>query len=115
MDLLSIKRLIKAFRNSCQGLAAACSYETAFVQELIVTIILIPVAIHVGETPVQRVLLIGSLLLVLIVELFNSALEAVVDRISEEKHPLSGRAKDYGSLMVLIAILNAGVVWLLAS
>lgn len=112
-QLLSTKRLLNALRYSSQGFIAACRHETAFVQELIVTIVLTPVAIHFGATPVQRVLLIGALLLVLIVELLNSAIEAVVDRISAEQHPLAGRAKDYGSLAVLLAIVNAVFVWVL--
>jgi len=95
------------------GLAAAAKHEDAFRQELILVVLLAPVALWLGNTGVERALLIGSLILVLIVELLNSAVEATVDRISFENHRLAKRAKDIGSAAVMLALVNAGVVWLL--
>ncbi|VAW97849.1 Diacylglycerol kinase [hydrothermal vent metagenome] len=93
------------------GLIAAYKNEAAFRQELWLTIILAPVAIYLGHTGVERALLLGSLFLVLIVELLNSAIEAVVDRIGSEHHELSGRAKDIGSAAVMLALLNLTIIW----
>ena len=95
------------------GLAAAAKHEDAFRQELILVVLLTPLALWLGNTGVERALLIGSLILVLIVELLNSAVEATVDRISFENHRLAKRAKDIGSAAVMLALVNAGVVWLL--
>ncbi len=106
-----ILRLYKATLYSLQGLRAAFRHEAAFREEVFLSIILIPLGVWLGETGVERALLIGSLLLVLIVELINSAIEAVVDRISDERHELSGRAKDVGSAAVLIALINVIVIW----
>jgi len=108
-----IKRLIKALAWSLSGLKKAFQDEIAFKQEVILFIILAPLGIWLGETNVEKCLLVGALFLVLIVELLNSALEATVDRIGEEIHPLSGKAKDIGSAAVVLALLNAGVVWAL--
>lgn len=104
-------RLIRAFNCSMAGLRSAVKYETAFQQELLLCILLVPLGLWFGHTGTERALLVGSLFLVLIVELLNSALEAVVDRISTEQHPLSGKAKDLGSAAVLIALANLVVVW----
>ena len=106
-----ISRIIKATGYSWAGLRAAFKHEAAFRQELALCLVLIPLAIWLGQTGVERALLIGSLLLVLIVELLNSALEAVVDRFGGEQHELSGRAKDIGSAAVFIALLAVIVVW----
>ena len=103
---------MNATRHSLAGLAAAGN-EDAFRQELILVALLSPVALWLGDTGVERALLIGSLILVLIVELLNSAIEATVDRISLENHRLAKRAKDIGSAAVMLALLNAAAVWLL--
>lgn len=106
-----INRIFKATGYSWAGLKAAFKHEAAFRQELLLCLALMPLGIWLGQTAVERALLIGSLLLVLIVELVNSALEAVVDRFGGEQHELSGRAKDIGSAAVFIALLNVIVVW----
>jgi diacylglycerol kinase (ATP) len=88
-------------------------HEDAFRVELILVILLAPAALWFGDTGIERALMIGSLVLVLIVELLNSAVEATVDRISFENHRLAKRAKDIGSAAVMLSLVNAGVVWLL--
>ncbi len=88
-------------------------HEDAFRWELTLVALLTPLALWLGSTGVERALLIGSLLIVLIVELLNSAVEATVDRISFENHRLAKRAKDIGSAAVMLSLVNAGVVWLL--
>lgn len=108
-----ITRIINAAGYSWAGLSAALKHEAAFRQELVLSIILIPAGAWLGHSGVERALLIGSVLLVLIVELVNSAIEAVVDRFGEEQHELSGRAKDMGSAAVFVALVNVIVVWLL--
>lgn len=107
-----VARLIAAFYFSCAGFRAAWSGEEAFRQEVLLSALLLPVALWLGETMSQRMLLIGSLLLVLIVELLNSAVEAAVDRIGHDLHDLSARAKDMGSAAVLVSLLLAGGCWL---
>ena len=102
-----------ALRVAVQGLAAAWRHEIPFRMELVAFASLSPVSFWVGKTAVERALLIGSLLLVLIVELLNSALEATLDRVSLEHHPLIGRAKDIASAAVGLSLFNAGVIWLL--
>ena len=94
-----------------QGIKAAFVNEAAFRQELILALILLPLAIWLGETGLEKAVLISSLLLVLIVELMNSGIEAIVDRIGSERHELSGRAKDIGSAAVLISLINVVAVW----
>lgn len=106
-------RIIKAAGYSWAGLKAAFQHEAAFRQELALCAVMIPMGIWLGQTGIERALLIGSLLLVLIVELLNSAIEAVVDRFGGEQHELSGRAKDIGSAAVFITLLNVVVVWVL--
>ncbi len=108
-----IKRIIRAGGYSWSGLCAAFRHEAAFRQELALCLLLIPLGLWLGETGVERALLVGSLLLVLMVELLNSAVEAVVDRIGAETHELSGRAKDLGSAAVFVALLNVVVIWAL--
>ena len=108
-----IERLIKATIFSWQGLKAAFKHEQAFRQEIYLTLVLFPIGLWLGDDGVDRALLVGVLLLVLIVELINSGIEAVVDRFGVEFHELSGRAKDIGSAAVLIALINACVVWTL--
>ena len=112
-DNKGIGRLIKAAGYSFKGLKEAFRHETAFKQEVALSLLLIPLALWLGEGGVEQALLIMSWLLVLMFELVNSGIEAVVDRIGTERHELSGRAKDVGSAAVLIALVNAAVVWLL--
>jgi diacylglycerol kinase (ATP) len=108
-----LRRVLNATHYSLAGLAAAVRHEDAFRQELILVVLLTPLALWLGATGVERALLIGALIIVLIVELLNSAVEATVDRISFENHRLAKRAKDIGSAAVMLSLLNAGVVWLL--
>ncbi len=108
-----IRRLFRATGYSWAGLRAACQNEAAFRQELALCVVLTPLGLWLGEDGMERALLVGSLLLVLVVELLNSAIEAVVDRIGAEHHELSGRAKDMGSAAVLVALLNVVVIWAL--
>lgn len=110
---LGIKRLINAFGFSMQGFKAAYKHEEAFRQEVFVLALAVPLAIWLGEGAIEIILLIGSILLLLIVELLNSAIEATVDRFGGEIHELSGRAKDMGSAAVLVASITAAMVWLL--
>ncbi len=106
-----IARLWKAARYSWQGLKACYQEEEAFRQELLIALLLLPLAFWLGQGALQIILLISSLLLVLLVELLNSAIEAVVDRFGGEMHELSGRAKDMGSAAVALAIGIAVLVW----
>jgi len=101
-----------ALRVALQGLAAAWRHEIPFRMEVVAFAVFAPLSFMVGKTAVERVLLLASLLLVLIVELLNSALEATLDRVSLEDHPLIGRAKDIASAAVGLSLVNAGVVWL---
>ena len=112
-DNTGIRRLIKATGYSLQGLAAAFRHETAFKQEVALTVLLLPLALWLGQSGPERALMIAVWILVPLFELMNSAIEAVVDRIGPEQHELSGRAKDIGSAAVMVALLNAAVVWLL--
>ncbi len=106
-----IARILYATGYSWKGLRAAFRKEAAFRQELALAVLLTPAALWLGTTAIERALLLGSLLLVLIVEVLNSALEAVVDRFGDEWHKLSGRAKDMGSAAVFLALLNVFVIW----
>ena len=106
-----LTHIVKAAGYSMKGLKAAILHEEAFRLELMAVIVMLPLAIWLGGGVVEKALLIGSLLLVLVVELINSAIEAVVDRISVDHHELSGRAKDIGSAAVFIALVNVAVVW----
>ena len=100
-----------ALRVALQGLAAAWRHEIPFRMEVVAFAVFFPLSFYVGKTPVERALLVGSLLLVLIVELLNSALEATLDRVSLEHHPLIGRAKDIASAAVGLSLVNAVVIW----
>jgi diacylglycerol kinase (ATP) len=106
-----ITRILSAFKNSAYGLKNTFKNEEAFRQELILTIILTPLAICIGDNHIERIFLITSLILLLIVELINTAIEIVVDRVSYEKNYLSKLAKDIGSAAVLIAFLYCFIVW----
>ena len=107
------RRLVNATRNSLAGLVEAVRHENAFRQELILAAIFLPLAFWIGDTALERAVLIGALMVVLIVELLNSAIEATVDRISFENHRLAKRAKDIGSAAVMLALFNAALVWIL--
>jgi diacylglycerol kinase (ATP) len=109
----SVKRLIWAARYSLAGLAAAFRHEQAFRQEAAVLAIVVPLALWLGKNGVERALLLGSWILVMIVELLNSAVESAVDRVGLERHELAGRAKDLGSAAVFCAIVLAAVIWVL--
>ena len=108
-----LHRIVNATRYSLAGLSEAARREQAFQQELLLTVVLVPVAFWLGHNGLERALMIASLLLVLIVELINSAIEATQDRISLEEHRLAKNAKDYGSAAVMLALTNAALVWLL--
>lgn len=106
-----LARVWNAFRYSLDGLSAAYRHEDAFRQESWLALILIPIALLLPTSGIGKALMIGSVLLVLIVELLNSAVEAVVDRVSLERHRLAKRAKDIGSAAVLISLINVAAVW----
>ena len=106
-----LRRVWNAFHYSRAGLRAAFLAEDAFRQEVLLAAVLVPLALWVATDGVGRALMIGSVLLVLIVELLNSAIEATVDRVSLDRHPLAKRAKDIGSAAVLLALLNVLAVW----
>ena len=106
-----LKRVRSAFYYSMAGLRAALRHEDAFRQEVFLAVLLIPAAFFTPATGTGKALLIAAVLLVLIVELLNSAVEAAVDRISLENHVLAKRAKDIGSAAVLLALINVPVVW----
>lgn len=104
-------RLWNALGYSRDGLAAAWKNEAAFREEVLLAVVAIPLALFLGKTGVDRSILIGSIILILIVEILNSAIEAVVDKASPEKHELAKRAKDMGSAAVLFSLINACIVW----
>ena len=106
-----LTRIWNALGYSRDGIAAAWQNEAAFREEILLAAVTIPLAIYLGKTGVDRALLVGSIILILIVEILNSALEAVVDKASPEKHELAKRAKDMGSAAVLISLFNAAAVW----
>jgi len=107
------KRLANAFTYSVAGTLAAFKHEDAFRQEVILSAVLIPLAIYLGQTVIEQALMIASILLIIIVELLNSSVEATVDRISVKRHKLSKRAKDIGSAAVFFSLVNAAVIWFL--
>jgi diacylglycerol kinase (ATP) len=108
-----LRRVWNAFFYSIEGFRAAYKHEDAFRQETLVAAFLIPIALFLPESGVGKALMISSVLLVLLVELLNSAVEATVDRISLENHQLAKRAKDIGSAAVFVSLLNVVVVWVL--
>ena len=107
-----LTRAWQAGKNSWSGLVFAVREESAFRQELTLTVCLIPLAVLLPFGAVERLMLIGSVVLVLIIELVNSSIEAAIDRISFEHHGLSKRAKDYGSAAVMLALLTCAMVWI---
>ncbi len=106
-------RIWNALLYSLDGLAAAFRHEEAFRQEVLLALVLIPIAIATPATGAGKALMVASVLLVLVVELLNSSIEAVTDRVSLEDHVLAKRAKDMGSAAVMISLINVPVVWLL--
>jgi diacylglycerol kinase (ATP) len=108
-----LTRILRAARASWKGLLGAYREEAAFRQELGLSVLVIPLGLWLGRTGVERALLVAPMLLVLIVELLNSAVEATVDRIGLERHVLAGLAKDIGSAAVFMSFVLLGVVWLL--
>ena len=108
-----LRRLINAFGYSVAGTLAAFKHEDAFRQEVVLTVVLTPVALYLGETAIHQALMISSLLFIIVVELLNSSIEATVDRISVKHHKLAKRAKDIGSAAVFFSLINASVIWFL--
>ncbi|MDR0762138.1 MAG: diacylglycerol kinase [Campylobacteraceae bacterium] len=106
-----IKRILKAFIYSTEGFLESVKSEAAFRQELVLCAVLLVVALLLPISTIEKLFLISSLFLVLLMELVNTAIEAVVDRISSEIHPLSKKAKDIGSLLVLLSFIYLGLVW----
>jgi diacylglycerol kinase (ATP) len=106
-----LRRLLNAFGYSMAGIKAAYKNEDAFRQEVLMAIVLIPLALYLGKTGLESAVMIASVLLVIIVELLNSSIEATVDRISLENHDLAKRAKDIGSAAVLLSLVNLAIVW----
>jgi diacylglycerol kinase (ATP) len=111
--LQGMGRVLRAFDSSFKGFAGAFREEAAFRQELFFACIALPLGLWLGRTGVERAVLAAPVLIVLIVELLNSAIEATVDRIGLERHALAGLAKDIGSAAVLLALILVGVVWVL--
>ena len=108
-----MRRLVNATRYSLEGLSAAVRHEAAFRQELLLAAVLVPLGLWLGNNGVERALLVGSVLMLLVVELLNSAVEATVDRVSTEDHPLAKRAKDLGSAAVMLSLAMTAAVWAL--
>ncbi|MDH5394040.1 MAG: diacylglycerol kinase [Gammaproteobacteria bacterium] len=107
-----LKRLILATGYSWQGFKASWINEEAFRQEVLLAVVLIPLALLLDVSQLQMLMMIASVLLVLIVEILNSAVEALVDLVTQEKHELAARAKDMGSAAVMLALVNMAIIWL---
>ena len=110
-DTGGLTRIIRAFGYSLQGFRACYRHEAAFRQEVLAAVVLVPLGLWIGDGGVEKALLVGSWLFVMIVELLNSAIEATVDRFGPEHHKLSGRAKDIASASVFASISLAVLVW----
>lgn len=110
---IGITRLLLAFRYSFQGFRLAWREEAAFRQEALLGVVIVPLGLYLGHSGVERSLLVAPMLLILIVEILNSAVEAAVDRAGTERHPLAGMAKDMGSAAVMLSFALLGTVWLL--
>ena len=106
-----LKRIINATVFSWQGIKSTYKHEEAFRQEVMLFVVALPMALWLGDSALEKGLMISSILLVLVVEIINSAIEAVVDRFGGEIHELSGRAKDMGSAAVTLSLLNALIIW----
>ena len=111
--VIDMKRLWFAFFNSVDGLIAAWRDEAAFRQEVVSAVFFIPIAVFIAPDTVSRALMIASILVVLIVELLNTAIESVVDRVGLRHHDLAKKAKDTASAAVLVALANAVIVWII--
>jgi diacylglycerol kinase (ATP) len=108
------KGLVRLWNATCysrDGIAAAWRHEAAFRQEVLLAAVTVPLGLWLGQTGVERALLVSSVILILIVEILNSGIEAIVDKASPERHELAKRAKDMGSAAVLFSLLNAAAVW----
>ena len=112
-NIKSFDRLSAALNNSFEGLKATFKNEEAFRQEIFLALILIPVAFYTGDTTVEKILLVSSLILLIVIELINTGIEVIIDRVSLDKNELSKLTKDFGSAAVLIAFLNCFIVWLM--
>lgn len=110
-NVKGIKRILNACVFSYYGFKATWNHEEAFRQEVLLFVVTTPLGLWLGETLIEKLLLIGSMVLVLLVELLNSAVEAVVDRVGFEHHELSGRAKDIGSAAVMLSLVWAAITW----
>ena len=108
-----LRRIVNAFGYSMSGLAAAYRNEAAFRQEVLLAAVLVPLALFLPASGAGRALMVGSVMLLLVVELLNSAVEATVDRVSLDDHSLAKRAKDIGSAAVMVALVNVPVTWVL--
>lgn len=106
-------RIFKAFKWSMMGLRAAWLHESSFRLEAVLALVLVPAGVLLGQSGTERALLVGSVLLVLSIELLNSAIEAVIERYGPEHHELAGRAKDMGSAAVFVALLGVAATWAL--
>src|ERR1700678_1352608 len=110
---IGMTRLLRAFGYSCQGFRHTWREEAAFRQEVGLSLLVIPAGLYFGHSGVERALLVSPMLLILVVDILNSAAEAVVDRSGTERHPLAGMAKDVGSAAVMLSFALLGPVWLL--
>ncbi|NOU23025.1 MAG: diacylglycerol kinase [Methyloglobulus sp.] len=110
-NVTGIKRILNACVFSYYGFKATWQHEAAFRQEVLLFLVTTPLGLWLGETIIEKLLLVGSMIFVLVVELLNSAVEAVVDRVGLEHHELSGRAKDIGSAAVMLSLVWAGITW----
>lgn len=108
-----MRRIVNAFGYSMSGLAAAYRNEAAFRQEVLLAAVLVPLALFLPASGAGRALMVGSVMLLLVVELLNSAVEATVDRVSLDDHSLAKRAKDIGSAAVMVALVNVPITWAL--
>ena len=108
-----IRRIINAFFFSVEGFRACFRTEEAFRQEIYLTALMVPAAFWIGDTNVEQIVLLGSVVLVLITEMLNTAIERAIDRISYDKHELSKEAKDMGSAAVFMALLFCGFAWVM--
>ncbi len=113
VKLTGLRRIVLAFGASWRGISGAVRSEDAFRQELVLAVLVIPLGLWLGRTGVERALLVAPVINLLIVELINTAIEAVVDRIGLEPHPLSGLAKDLGSAAVFMSFVLLGALWLI--
>lgn len=107
-----LKRILNACYFSAAGFKAVWTHEEAFRQEVLLFAVTTPLGVWLGHTPIEKLLLVGSMVLVLLVELLNSAIEATVDRVGLERHELSGRAKDIGSAAVMLSLVWAAITWI---